>query len=257
MGAAHRFVAEVIEVDGVGEAGRPVVTTVFTPGPDGRAVPAHHPHCLPDLVAAGLDPALLDQPHLDPVRAVREGRPMTAGQVAGRCGGPRRRRRSGDRHRRRLLGGRAERPSGRSGTGTAARPARARADWTWATLRWPAAAAVAALVWGVTGWPALGLGAAVAAVGLPAVGGAGPRAVAQIERVEAVEEWTRRVADVLAIGVGLEQAVQAAARTAPGPIAPEVAALARGSPRGRRRRPRCAGSPTTSTTRPPTSSWPP
>ena len=101
----------------------------------------------------------------------------------------------------------------------------ARADWTWATLRWPAAAAVAALVWGVTGWPALGLGAAVATIGLPAMGGAGSRAVAQIERVEAVEEWTRRLADVLAIGVGLEQAVQAAARTAPGPIAPEVAAL--------------------------------
>jgi hypothetical protein len=74
-GARHRFVAEVIEVDGVGEAGRPVVTTVFTPGPDGRAVPAHNPHCLPDLVAAGFDPSLLDQPHLDPVRAMRRAAP--------------------------------------------------------------------------------------------------------------------------------------------------------------------------------------
>jgi Flp pilus assembly CpaF family ATPase len=70
-GQRHRFVAEVIEVDGVGEAGRPVVTTVFTPGPDGRAVPAHNPHCLAELVAAGFDPSLLDQPHLNPVRAVR------------------------------------------------------------------------------------------------------------------------------------------------------------------------------------------
>ncbi|HYN55838.1 MAG TPA: ATPase, T2SS/T4P/T4SS family [Motilibacterales bacterium] len=70
-GQRHRFVAEVIEVDGVGEAGRPVVTTIFTPGPDGRAVPAHNPHCLAELVAAGFDPSLLDQPHLDPVRAVR------------------------------------------------------------------------------------------------------------------------------------------------------------------------------------------
>ncbi len=70
-GARHRFVAEVLEVDGVGESGRPVVTTVFTPGADGRAIPAHHPHCLADLVAAGFDPSLLDQPHLDPVRAVR------------------------------------------------------------------------------------------------------------------------------------------------------------------------------------------
>ncbi len=68
-GPRERFVAEIIEVDGVGEAGRPVVTTVFTPGPDGRAVPAHRPHCLPDLVNAGFAPALLDGPHLDPVRA--------------------------------------------------------------------------------------------------------------------------------------------------------------------------------------------
>jgi Flp pilus assembly CpaF family ATPase len=70
-GARHRFVSEVLEVDGVGEAGRPVVTTVFTPGPGGHAVPAHNPHCLADLVSAGFDPSLLDQPHLDPVRAVR------------------------------------------------------------------------------------------------------------------------------------------------------------------------------------------
>jgi Flp pilus assembly CpaF family ATPase len=70
-GARHRFVTEVLEVDGIGEGGRPVVTTVFTPGPDGRALPAHHPHCLADLVAAGFDATLLDHPHLDPVRAAR------------------------------------------------------------------------------------------------------------------------------------------------------------------------------------------
>ena len=67
----ERFVAEILEVDGIGEAGRPVVTTVFTPGPDGRAVPAHRPRCLPDLVAAGFDPPLLDHAHLDPVRLTR------------------------------------------------------------------------------------------------------------------------------------------------------------------------------------------
>ena len=70
-GARERFVAEIIEVDGVGEAGRPVVTTVFTPDAQGRAVPAHHPHCLADLISAGFDASLLDQPHLDPVRAAR------------------------------------------------------------------------------------------------------------------------------------------------------------------------------------------
>ncbi len=69
--ARARFVAEVIEVDGIGESGRPVVTSVFTPGPDGRALPAHHPRCLPDLVAAGFDAGLLEQPLLDLARAVR------------------------------------------------------------------------------------------------------------------------------------------------------------------------------------------
>jgi len=67
-GQRLRFVSEVLEVDGIGETGRPVVTTVFTPDADGRAVPAHRPRCLPDLVAAGFDAALLDHPHLDPVR---------------------------------------------------------------------------------------------------------------------------------------------------------------------------------------------
>jgi Flp pilus assembly protein TadB len=98
-------------------------------------------------------------------------------------------------------------------------------DWTWVSVRWPVAAGVGVLVWAVTGWPALGLGAAAAAIGMPAMSGAGSRAEAQIDRVEAVEEWTRRLADVLAIGVGLEQAIQTAARTAPEPIAAEVATL--------------------------------
>jgi Flp pilus assembly CpaF family ATPase len=68
-GQRERFVAEILEVDGIGEAGRPVVTTVFTPGPDGRATPAHRPGGLEDLVAAGFDPRLLDHPHLDPAEA--------------------------------------------------------------------------------------------------------------------------------------------------------------------------------------------
>lgn len=96
---------------------------------------------------------------------------------------------------------------------------------SWRSWRWLAAVGTGLLVAGLTGWPALGLGAAVAVVGLPAVLGADAQAQAQIERVEAVEEWTRRLADVLAIGVGLEQAIQTAARTAPGPIADDVAAL--------------------------------
>jgi Flp pilus assembly CpaF family ATPase len=59
-GRRHRFVSEVLEVNGIGEHSRPALTTVFGPGPDGRAVPMHQPACLPDLVRAGFDPAFLD-----------------------------------------------------------------------------------------------------------------------------------------------------------------------------------------------------
>ena len=59
-GRRHRFVSEVLEVNGIGETSRPALTTVFGPGPDGRAVPMHQPACLPDLVRTGFDPAFLD-----------------------------------------------------------------------------------------------------------------------------------------------------------------------------------------------------
>lgn len=98
-------------------------------------------------------------------------------------------------------------------------------SWSWTAVRLPASAGVGAVVWALTGWPALGLGAATATIGLPAMARAGTNAEDQIDRVEAVEEWTRRLADVLAIGIGLEQAIQTAARTAPPSIAAEVATL--------------------------------
>jgi Flp pilus assembly CpaF family ATPase len=53
----QRFVSEVLELDGIGESGRPVTTQVFAPGPDGRAVPAHRPARLAALIRAGFDPA--------------------------------------------------------------------------------------------------------------------------------------------------------------------------------------------------------
>lgn len=59
-GARHRFVSEVLEINGVGESARPALTTVFAPGVDGRAVPAHRPSCLPELVRVGFDPRFLD-----------------------------------------------------------------------------------------------------------------------------------------------------------------------------------------------------
>ncbi len=88
------------------------------------------------------------------------------------------------------------------------------------------AAVVGVACWTVTGWPVLGLGAAAGALGLPAILREPAVAARQIARVEAVEEWTRRLADVIGIGVGLEQAIQTAARTAPTPIESEVRSLA-------------------------------
>ena len=59
-GPKHRFVSHVVEIAGLGESSRPATTAVFGPGNDGRAVPLHQPSCLPALVRAGFDPALLD-----------------------------------------------------------------------------------------------------------------------------------------------------------------------------------------------------
>jgi pilus assembly protein CpaF len=59
-GRKYRYIREVIEV-GRGEAGRPAITDVFAPGPDGRAVPRTRPSFLADLERCGFDTAWLDQ----------------------------------------------------------------------------------------------------------------------------------------------------------------------------------------------------
>lgn len=59
-GTRCRVVSQVLEVTGVGEGGRVATNEIFAPGPDGRAVTATTPACLPDLVAAGFHPDLLD-----------------------------------------------------------------------------------------------------------------------------------------------------------------------------------------------------
>jgi hypothetical protein len=48
--------SHVLEVVGSGDRGQVVTTTLFGPGPDGRAVPVHHPERLRDqLLRAGFD----------------------------------------------------------------------------------------------------------------------------------------------------------------------------------------------------------
>jgi Flp pilus assembly protein TadB len=89
-----------------------------------------------------------------------------------------------------------------------------------------AAAAAALVVWALTRWPALGLVAALVVWGVPVLFSAQRRASSAIDRVEAMEEWVRRLADVLVVGVGLGQAIVTTARTAPDGIAAEVDTLA-------------------------------
>jgi Flp pilus assembly protein TadB len=77
----------------------------------------------------------------------------------------------------------------------------------------------------VTGWPVALLVGPLAALGLPALLAPPPHA-AQIPRLEALQEWTRGLAGVLTVGIGLEQAIIATARSAPAAIRPQVSALA-------------------------------
>ncbi|SIQ63227.1 CpaF family protein [Micromonospora avicenniae] len=59
-GRKHRFVSHVEEVIGAGDAGRITTTTVFGPGPDGRAIPRHLPERVRDqLLRVGYDARLL------------------------------------------------------------------------------------------------------------------------------------------------------------------------------------------------------
>lgn len=76
-----------------------------------------------------------------------------------------------------------------------------------------------------TGWPITLLVGPAAALGLPALL-APPANAAVIPRLEALQEWTRGLAGVLTVGIGLEQAITATARSAPEPIRSQVAALA-------------------------------
>ncbi|MEU3455357.1 type II secretion system F family protein [Micromonospora sp. NPDC006766] len=83
-----------------------------------------------------------------------------------------------------------------------------------------------ALAWLLTGWPAAGAIIGIAVPGIPWLFAAGRAEKQAIARLEAVEAWTRRLADIVARGIGLQQAVVAAAATAPQLIEQEIRDLA-------------------------------
>lgn len=97
---------------------------------------------------------------------------------------------------------------------------------SWTGWRWPVALGAGMLAWLLTGWPVAAGIVAVTVIGLPVLLSIARVAAASIDRIEAVEEWTRRLSDVLTVGVGLEQAISATVRTCPAAIRPEVETLA-------------------------------
>ena len=87
-----------------------------------------------------------------------------------------------------------------------------------------AGAGVAVVAFVVTGWVLALLVVPAAFVGLPVLLSSSS-ATQRIARLEAMEEWTRSLAGVLTVGIGLEQALVATLRSTPAPIAPEVTRL--------------------------------
>jgi len=89
--------------------------------------------------------------------------------------------------------------------------------------------AVAGLVIGfvialLTGWVIAIVLAPLAIVGLPTLLSA-PASGTKIRQLEALEEWTRALAGVLTVGVGLEEALRTTLRSTPESIRPEVTTL--------------------------------
>ena len=90
---------------------------------------------------------------------------------------------------------------------------------------WAAGGAAAATVWLASGWPVGGMLVGLAVVGVPWLLAQFSASNAAVERLEALQEWVRRTSDLLAAGGGLEQTLIRSSRTAPEPIAAEVATL--------------------------------
>jgi Flp pilus assembly protein TadB len=88
------------------------------------------------------------------------------------------------------------------------------------------AATAAALTFATTRWPVAALGAAAAVVFLPGITSA-KAARHQAAVLEGVEQWTRRVADMLTASRGLEDALEASARSAPSAVEGAVGRLGR------------------------------
>jgi Flp pilus assembly protein TadB len=88
------------------------------------------------------------------------------------------------------------------------------------------AAATGIVVLAITRWPVAMIAAALAVLFLPRIT-SGKAARRQAAVLEGLEQWTRRLADMLTASRGLEDALEASARHAPEPVEPAVSALGR------------------------------
>ena len=115
-------------------------------------------------------------------------------------------------------------------------PAAVRAAWSgtrpglgsrWRLIAWCAAGVA---VWVVTGWPVAGLAVSATGVWAPWLMGSGRVISDRLDRLEAVEGWCRRMADMLSGGaaMGLAQAITISAGHVDDVIAEPVRRLAAG-----------------------------
>ncbi|MEE1782712.1 type II secretion system F family protein [Streptomyces sp. SP17BM10] len=95
-----------------------------------------------------------------------------------------------------------------------------------ARARLLASAVGGVLLWVVTGWFILGLILVLVVAGLPWLLASTSNNKAQIEKLDALAEWTRRLSDVLMLGMGLEQAIISSRKTAPVVLQEPVGELA-------------------------------
>jgi Flp pilus assembly protein TadB len=104
-----------------------------------------------------------------------------------------------------------------------ARPPRARRI---RRLQIAGSAAGGMLLWAVTGWLPSALLMALTVFFLPWLLNPNKSATEQIERLEALAQWTKRLSDLVKTGIGIEDAIATSVRTAPKPIEREISDLA-------------------------------
>jgi Flp pilus assembly protein TadB len=110
--------------------------------------------------------------------------------------------------------------------GTPAAPRRTASRLAAARKRAALAAAAGALVLAITRWPVAALATTAAVIFLPTL--APTRTARQrTARLEGLEQWTRRLSDLLTASRGLENALEISARAAPAAIAGPVITLSR------------------------------